>query len=317
MKEAGFSQDAAKEFFFKHCPYVRHQPRQQAEELFRQILPSDMKDEVIIRLDKVMDKTLGDIYWQTKDENAENFPLVYQKADMAAINALLDMGFTSRAIDESYELNSFFAAEIENEPLAIDYENEIKRNVTEERELKSLDEGKEAKISLQKISVSNRHKFAGNDKEYALYNNGQTVLALLLQEGFMPETVRAVMESTVKDRDRLEKLMEECGRVKIAYQEIKDAPEIDEAGNMPDTYRAYAKIYMQRHHLNQLSFTDDCQIIKDMKEAEGYPDEFLRNALRVMCYGSGKKEDTVSEKEKALQRKAELKRQNDIERLIR
>ena len=184
-----------------------------------------------------------------------------------------------READEFFSSNSLFSAEITDENLLKAYEEQIKRDVAESRNYKSFNETATAKLAYQKISEGNSHKFAGNGKEYALYNNGQAVLTLLIDEEFMPETVRDVMAAHIPDRDQLEKVMEQCGQVKIAYRNIAHAPSADDADNMQDTYRAFAKNYMERHSLRRLNFEDDCRIVKEMKDADGYPDEFLKEAL--------------------------------------
>lgn len=214
--------------------------------------------------------------------HAKELEAAYEEADHKALSKLMDDGYLQRDIYDAWQDNHPFARLV-NDPVAKNgYEDRVRRDIADERELRVQKEKLQAEETLKAFQQQNEHKFAGQQDGFMLYHDGEAALHLLQDHSFLPDTVRTVLRESEprfqQREDYLDKLMERSGEVWRRYRDIENAPDLDDASSPSEVYCSMAHDYMERNHLKQLSYVDDRKFIKDMRDY-GFPDKYLSQVL--------------------------------------
>lgn len=219
------------------------------------------------------------------NDHAKELEAAYGEADHEALSKLMDDGYLPRDIYDAWQDNNQFARLV-NDPVAKNgYEDRIRRDIAEERDLRVQQEKPRAEEALQAFQQQNEHKFTGNQEGFTLYHDGEAALYLLQDCKFLPDTVRSVIEESdvrfQQREDYLDKLMDKSGEVLRMYRDIENAPDLDDASSPSEVYLGMAHNYMERNHLKQLGYVDDRKIIQDMRDYD-FPDKFLSQVLDLV-----------------------------------
>lgn len=216
------------------------------------------------------------------NDHAKELEEAYGEADREALSKLMDDGYLPRDIYDAWQDNNQFARLVNDSVAKNGYEDRLRREIAEERELRVQQEKPRAEEALQSFREQNEHKFTGKQDGFTLYHDGEAALYLLQDCKFLPDTVRSVVEESdarfQQREDYLDKLMEKSGEVLRIYRDIENAPDIDDASSPSEVYLGMAHNYMERNHLKQLNYIDDRKIIQDMRNYE-FPDKFLSQVL--------------------------------------
>lgn len=216
------------------------------------------------------------------NDHAKELEETYGEADREALSKLMDDGYLPRDIYDAWQDNNRFSRLVNDSVAKNGYEDRIRRGIAEEREQRVEQEKPQAEEALQAFQQQNEHKFTGKQEGFTLYHDGEAALHLLQDHGFLPDTVRAVIEESnprfQQREDYLDKLMDRSGEVMRMYRDIANAPDLDDASSPSEVYLGMTHNYMERNHLKQLSYVDDRKIIKDMRDYD-FPDKFLSQVL--------------------------------------
>lgn len=214
-------------------------------------------------------------------ETLNEFEKICKKIDVKAFNIFLDEGRTKREINEAFLNYNIFSEFIKDESIIKEYENAVYAEAYASRKIRIDQDFNNAVRNYRELKEAYQHKYSDSEA-YADYYEGKIIIEVLLQ-GFTIDTVEKVLEKELpngrKDKSAyIKKILEECSRVKLIYQDIHNAPAIDNATNEVEAYQAAAKRFMNYNNLKVLNFEEEQILVKILLE-DNFPREYIENAL--------------------------------------
>ena len=277
----GYGSEQIRKMCLSYSSYLKQMKEENAKTFLADVLPAEIKNNPL-KEELTEEKYLE----YMRKENLSALKSLYLKIDTETLNEMLELGFSEREVSEAYANNNLFSDIIQDTTLQSIFENDVYILLHSKREEiieEQIEEGTEEYIRLIKtVPAGPENESPEND--YNIFREGNAIISLMLTKRSSPETIRQILlkHSPYKGNNRevyVNKLIDQCQRVKRAYLQIKStSPVLDDAVDIVDIYRCYAKNYMKQNDLYFLNYDNDYEILEALR-ADMIPEEYLKPAF--------------------------------------
>lgn len=260
----GYSIEQIKEALLRQSPILRNQNKAFIDSYIQQIVPRPNTPK------KSPSLPAGQAYRREKIRHAETIMQFCLHFDRNIACRLLDKGRTMKEVQKGILEKSLFCSEIQDAQLNQVYCDKVLDGINRERLQRLGNRFDLAQdVYLQKTATL-QHKYDGyNGSNYNEFQEGNVVISMMMQAGIPAAVITEVLQKNSrnktiqKDPGYVQRIIEQCEKVKQAYLAILNA-DPRQAHTPVNTYRLFAKKYMQSMHIEIINGKDEQKIVQRM-----------------------------------------------------